>query len=240
MLETLMGGGGDRDSRLLTEIFLQKGGVTMKRNVVSCLMLGAFMLVLTGMPLQLLHIDLVKSAYATVYTGGSDAWKYSGQRGDSNGNFRSDLQGSGGYGDYGGSVDIGDYGGSGGSGGYGDYGGSVDIGDYGSSGGKGGWHENQGQGNDGDNGVLHYISGRDTDENLGGQHENQGHGNDGDHGGRHKNRDYDNEGDNGQGDHHDHDGRCNKKVPEPGTLSLLGAGIAGVGIYSFIRRRSSK
>ncbi len=46
----------------------------MKRIVVSCLILSAFMLVLTGMPFQLLHIDLVKSAYAYIAYGQNHGW----------------------------------------------------------------------------------------------------------------------------------------------------------------------
>jgi hypothetical protein len=200
------------------EIFLQKGGVIMKRNVVSCLMLGAFMLVLTGMPLQLLHIDFVKSSYAYIAHGENHDWdRILGQENDSH------------Y-----------------------------IRDRGTDGDKGGWHENQGQGNEGDDGVsynildildrdkegnhgvLHYISEGDNDGDHGGRHNIWGWDNDGDNGGRHKNGGYDDDGDNGEDNHHHHGGRCNKKVPEPGTLSLLGAGIAGVGVYSFIRRRNHK
>jgi len=36
----------------------------MKRTVVSCLILGVFMLMLMGIPLQVVHIDLVKPSYA--------------------------------------------------------------------------------------------------------------------------------------------------------------------------------
>lgn len=45
----------------------------MKKYLASCLMLGAFM-VLTGMPLQLLHLDSVKSAYAFGHKGGGHGY----------------------------------------------------------------------------------------------------------------------------------------------------------------------
>ena len=96
----------------------------MKKYLVSCLMLGAFM-VLTGMPLQLLQIDSVKSAYAWGHKGDGHGWDH--------GNNKPGK-------------------------------------------GKGG----------------------------------------------------------------DSDGNCNTKVPEPATLALIGSGIAGIGIYGYLRRKNRK
>ena len=64
----------------------------MKKFLLSCLMLGAFFMVLTGMPLQLLHIDSVKSAYAWGHKGNGNGWGYGNikhgrtDNGNSNGN----------------------------------------------------------------------------------------------------------------------------------------------------------
>ena len=100
----------------------------MKKYLASCLMLGAF-IVLTGMPLQLLHIDSVRSAYA----------------------FSSRNHGG-----------------------------------------------------------QSYIFG------------NTKHGNGNSTGG-------------------DSDGNCTtSKVPEPATLALIGSGIAGIGIYGYLRRKNRK
>jgi hypothetical protein len=164
-------------------------------------MLGAFMLVLTGMPLQLLHVDLVKSAYATIHTGGSDEWEYSGQHGRSNENFVSHLPGD-----------------------------SSDEWEYSGQHGDSNWD------------FLSDLQGGDNYRGEGNYQYNilgwsNGQGNSWDNS-------WDNGWGNGWGNGWDNgwekDGRCHKKVPEPGTLSLLGAGIAGVGIYSFVRRRNHK
>ena len=56
----------------------------MKKYLVSCLMLGAFFMVLTGMPLQLVHIDTVKSAEAKhiKHNNGKAKGKDNGNKGD--------------------------------------------------------------------------------------------------------------------------------------------------------------
>jgi hypothetical protein len=35
-------------------------------------------------------------------------------------------------------------------------------------------------------------------------------------------------------------GQLKKQLPEPGTLALLGAGIAGIGGYLYIKRKNKK
>jgi len=174
----------------------------MKRTVVSCLMLGTLMLVLTGMPLQLLHIDLIKSAYAYIAYGENHDWdnirgqdkeldKIRGQEND-----QHNIMGMGNKWD--------------------------DRGQEGS--GENNWYQF-------DDREKFRVKDDDCKDIL--NHEKDGHKNwgkneDGDtFWSKHKHYDSD-------------DGRCNNKVPEPTTLSLLGAGIAAVGIYSFIRRRNSK
>jgi hypothetical protein len=233
MLETLMGGGGDRDSRLLMEIFLQKGGVIMKRNVVSCLMLGAFTLVLTGMPLQLLHIDFAKSAYAMHSSGLSnkDDWEKIRNQADDLGkplgkndkgddilekvSHQVDDRGKLLSKDDSRNSNLSEY----------DKGekthGPDDILDK----------------------VLYQFDGQEKfrvkDDDCKDfldqvEHGRRGHRRIGYYGR------YD-DGCDGRSrkhkDHHEHD-HC--KVPEPSMFSLLGAGIAGVGVYSFIRRRNHK
>ena len=182
----------------------------MKRNVVSCLMLGAFMLVLTGMPLQLLHIDLVKSAYAYISYGQNHDWDR--------------ILGQGNDGEHGDLYNILE------------------------------------RGND-----LIKILGRDNkrdDRGQEGNGENNWYQSDERETFRVKDddcKDLQDQGEHGRGnyrhivygrhddgcdrhfrEHEDHHKRDNCKVPEPSMFSLLGAGIAGVGVYSFIRRRSSK
>ncbi len=63
----------------------------MCKNIISILVFCAFILMLTGMPLQLLHIDSVKSAYAM----GSRHHQNHPYYGSGNGSDNGDANGSG-------------------------------------------------------------------------------------------------------------------------------------------------
>ncbi len=121
----------------------------MKKYIVGFLMLGAFFMMLTGMPLYLLNVDPVQSAYALGYKGGHDRGRH---RGFTNRTQR-DNNGNG-----------------------------------------------VGYANGGDGGV----------------------------------------GSSSIGDAGDPPGNSVAAVPEPAMIALLGSGIAGIGIYSIIRRRRNR
>ena len=218
----------------------------MKRIVVSCMILSAFMLVLTGVPFQLLHIDVVKSAYAYIAYSQNHGWDNIRSQDNESDKIRGQE-----HNQYN----------------------NLDIGNNGNSGDR---HEKQDQGNDGEHGDSHniLISGHDLNKILGSYNKKDDQGqedNEENNWGQFDDwkkfkikdddckdfRDYDkdwhkNWGKNEDGDkfwkkdknydcddgcdHHKHD---NCKVPEPSMFSLLGVGIAGVGVYSFIKRRYS-
>jgi len=194
----------------------------MTRTAVRRFILGLFMFVLTAAPLHLLNTDLVKTAYAYVSYGENHDWeRILGRESDGDnilGQYNQIL----------------------------DKGNKRDNGDRDKSQGQGN-DENNGisytifnKDNKGDSGDLHYILSSGNDQSHDGRYKIGVYNSEGDTDCRHKNGGYNIDWDYNRDKYYDHDDHCKKSVPEPGTLSLLGAGIAGIGVYSFIPRKSNK
>jgi len=166
----------------------------MKLSVAIVLLFGAFFLVLTGMPLQLLHMSPVEPAYANIDNSWSNDWDQVRVWGTVQSEYNGDHKIQ--------SWDIE----------WNKIWGQDDI-----------WEKAWNKVDDKDR----FWSKDDTWDKF------QGFDKDRD---KIPDHDWDHE----WGKHHDHDDGCgNKKVPEPGMFSLLSAGIAGVGIYSIMRRGKS-
>jgi len=212
----------------------------MKRTVASCVILSAFMLVLTNMPHQLLHIDFVKSAYAYIANDQNYEWDIIlGKGNDEDHGDRHENRGQGNDGEHGDLYSILDRGND-----------LITILD------KDNKRDYRGQEYNEENILGRFddwkkFRSKDDDckdfqDHDKDWHKNWGKNEDWDtYWGNHKHYDsYDNWCDRRYCEHEDHHEHHHKRnncnVPEPSMFSLLGAGIAGVGAYSFIRRRSSK